>query len=186
MSSSIRMPTLIIWLTLGWALLWGDFSLANLLAGILVAVLVVAIASPTGVSWFQRTSIHPISALVFVTYFLFQLLRSNLIVAWEIITPGSRLNRAIIAVPMHVATDGLITLVGNAVTLTPGTLTVDVREADPDAGTPPILYVHVLQVGDVESARASVLKLERLAVKAFGTRSQMAAVEAAASEEIRS
>jgi len=179
MSSSIRLPLLIIWLTLVWLLLWGDFSLANLLAGVLVALLVMAIASPAGVGWMQRTSIHPISALAFLVYFLFQLVKSNLIVAWEIITPGSRLNRAIIAVPMHVATDGLITLVGNAVTLTPGTLTVDVRDADPATGTPPVLYVHVLQVGDVHSARASVLKLERLAVKAFGTRDQMKALAAA-------
>ena len=186
MSSKIRLPALIIWLTLVWLLLWGDFSLANVLAGVLVAVLVLVIASPTGATWLQRTSLHPISALVFITYFLFQLLRSNLIVAWEIITPGSRLNRAIIAVPMHVASDGLVTLVGNAVTLTPGTLTIDVREADAEIGSPPILYVHVLQVGDVESARASVLKLERLAVKAFGTRDQINALDAATKMENQS
>ena len=71
-------------------------------------------------------------------------------------------------------------------TLTPGTLTVDVREADPEVGTPAILYVHVLQAGDLESARASVLKLERLAVNAFGTRAQMEAVESAAAEETKS
>lgn len=173
------MPVLIVLLTMVWALLWGDFSFANLGAGLVVALVVVVIAEPTGVTTMQRASIHPVSALVFLVYFLYQLVTSNLVVAWEIIRPESRLNRAIIAVPLHVTTEGLITLVGNAVTLTPGTLTVDVREADTDAGTPAILYVHVLQVGDVDSARASVLRLERRAVKAFGTRDQLAALDAA-------
>lgn len=182
MRSNIRMPALVIWLTLVWALLWADFSIANLLAGVVVAFVVVLIAAPTGVVPTQRTSIHPVSAVVFITYFLFQLVKSNLIIAWEIVTPGSRLNRAIIAVPLHVATAGIVTLVGNSVTLTPGTLTIDVHDADPEAGTPAILYVHVLQVGDIDSARASVLKLERLAVKAFGTREQIVALEAATSD----
>lgn len=183
MTSSVRAPALIIWLTLVWALLWGDFGLASLLAGLAIAFLVVVIAAPTGVTPIQRTALHPVSALAFLLYFLYQLVRSNLMVAWEIVTPGSRLNRAIVAVPLHIATDGLVTLVGNSVTLTPGTLTIDVREADPEAGTPAVLYVHVLQVEDVESARDNVLKLERLAVKAFGTRDQLAALNAAMSEE---
>jgi len=183
MSSSVRLPILIVSLTLIWALLWADFSLANLIAGLAVAAVVVVIAAPTGVTTFQRASIHPVSALVFITYFLFQLVKSNLVVAWEIITPGSRLNRAIIAVPLHVATAGLVTLIGNSVTLTPGTLTVNVREADPEAGTPAILYIHVLQVGNVELARASVLRLERLAVKAFGTHDQIAELDVATGEE---
>jgi len=180
---SVRLPILIALLTLTWALLWGDFGLANLMAGLAVSIFVVVISAPTGVTTVQRVSIHPVSVLVFVTYFLFQLVKSSMVVAWEIITPGSRLNRAIIAVPLRTSTEGLVTLIGNSVTLTPGTLTVDVHEADPEAATPTILYVHVLQVGDVELARESVLRLERLAVKAFGTRDQLAALDDAPIEE---
>lgn len=69
---------------------------------------------------------------------------------------------------MHVVSEGIVTVVANAVTLTPGTLTVDVHE--PDDGTPAVIYVHVLQFDDVESVRADVLRLERLAVRAFGTK----------------
>ena len=118
----------------------------------------------------QLTSFHPASAVVFLVYFLVQLVKSNFQVAWEVITPGSNVNRAIIAVPLHVTTDGLVTLVGNAITLTPGTLTVDVRADDPDR--PPVLYVHALHFTDVESLRSDVLRLERLAVRAFGTKEQ--------------
>ena len=167
---SVRLPALIIWLTLVWALLWGDLGLASLLSGLGVAVFVVFIARPTGVHGIQLTSFHPVSAVVFLVYFLVQLVKSNFQVAWEVITPGSNVNRAIIAVPLHVTTDGLVTLVGNAITLTPGTLTVDVRADDPDR--PPVLYVHALHFTDVESLRRDVLRLERLAVRAFGTKEQ--------------
>jgi multicomponent Na+:H+ antiporter subunit E len=173
---SVRLPALIIWLTLVWAMLWGDFGLASLLSGAGIAVFVVWIARPTGVRGIQLTSFHPVSAVVFVVYFLFQLVKSNFQVAWEVITPGSNVNRAIVAIPMHVATDGLVALVGNAITLTPGTLTVDVHEATEPGGSP-TLYVHVLHFEDVDAIRRDVLTLERLAVRGFGTRQQRADID---------
>lgn len=172
----MRLPALIIWLTLVWAMLWGDFGLASLLSGLAVAVFVVWVARPTGVRGVQSTSFHPVSAVVFVVYFLFQLVKSNLQVAWEVVTPGSNVNRAVVAIPMHVATDGLVALVGNAITLTPGTLTVDVHEPAQPGGCP-TLYVHVLHFEDVDTIRRDVLTLERLAVHAFGTKQQRADVD---------
>lgn len=173
MTPSVRLPALIIWLTLVWAMLWGDFGLASLLSGVGIAVFVVWVARPTGVHGIQLTSFHPVSAVVFVLYFLFQLVKSNFQVAWEVITPGSNVNRAIVAIPMHVATDGLVAVVGNAITLTPGTLTVDVHEATEPDGFP-TLYVHVLHFEDLDTIHRDVLALERLAVRAFGTKQQRA------------
>jgi multicomponent Na+:H+ antiporter subunit E len=167
----------VIWLTLVWALLWGDLGLASLLSGLGVAVFVVFVARPTGVHGIQLTSFHPVSAVVFLGYFLVQLVKSNLQVAWEVITPRPNMNRAIVSVPMHVSTDGLVTVVGNAITLTPGTLTVDVRRDDPSR--PPVLYVHALHFTDVESLRRDVLRLERFAVRAFGTKEQRTELERA-------
>jgi len=163
---SVRLPALIIWLTLVWALLWGDLGLASLLSGLGIAVFVVLVARPTGVHGIQLTSFHPVSAVVFLGYFFVQLVKSNLQVAWEVITPRPSMNRAIISVPLHVSTDGLATVVGNAITLTPGTLTVDVRRDDPDR--PPVLYVHVLHFSDVASTRRSIGRLERLVIAALG------------------
>lgn len=180
MISSVRLPALIIWLTLVWALLWGDLGLASLLSGLGVAVFVVLVARPTGVRGIQVTSFRPVSAVVFVVYFLVQLVKSSVEVAWEVITPGSNVNRAIISVPLHITTDGLTTVVGNAITLTPGTLTVDVRRTGPDR--PPVLYVHALHFTDVASMRRDVLRLEHLAVRAFGTREQRAELDRVVAE----
>lgn len=172
MTPSVRLPALVIWLALVWAFLWGDFSLASLVAGVAVALFVVWLGRPADVHGIQLTSFHPLSALVFVGYFAAQLVKSNLEVAWTVISPRPNVNTAIVAVPMHVASEGIVTVVANAVTLTPGTLTVDVHESDD--GTPPVIYVHVLQFDDAESVRADVLHLERLAVRAFGTKQQRA------------
>jgi multicomponent Na+:H+ antiporter subunit E len=175
-TTSVRLPALIIWLTLVWALLWGDFGLASLVAGVAVALFVVWIGRPADVHGMQLTSFHPLSAFVFVGYFAVQLVKSNLQVAWIVISPRPNVRTAIVAVPMHVASDGIVTVVANAVTLTPGTLTVDVHA--PDDGTPPVIYVHVLAFTDVGSVRADVLRLERLAVRAFGTKQQRIDLEA--------
>lgn len=175
MMPTVRLPALIIWLTLVWALLWGDLGLASLLSGLGVAVFVVLVARPTGVHGMQLASFHPVSATVFLVYFLVQLVKSSLQVAWEVVTPGFNVHRAVISVPMHVSSDGLVTLVGNTITLTPGTLTVDVRSGGPDQ--PPVLYVHALHFTDVDDLRRDVLTIERLAVRAFGTKEDRAELD---------
>lgn len=194
MSGVVRVPALIIWLTLVWALLWGDFTLGSLLSGLVVALFVVWIGRPADVHGMQLTAFHPLSALVFVGWFSIELVKSNLQVAWAVINPRSNTHTAIVAIPMHVASDGIVTVVANAVTLTPGTLTVDVHEADDDdhtiadaigSTTPPVIYVHVLQFTDEESVRRDVLRLERYVVRAFGTKEHRAELDRVVAERSR-
>ena len=54
-------------------------------------------------------------------------------------------------------------------------LAFDVRRDDPDR--PPVLYVHALHFTDVASLRRDILRLERLAVRAFGTKEQRAELD---------
>ena len=167
----LRAPVLVVWLTALWVLLWGDLTVQNVVAGVAIALVVVAIAWPTGTRVMSPASFHPFAALRYLVYFIGQLVISNLIVAREIITPGSSLNRAIVAVPMHTPSAGINTLVANCVTLTPGTITVDVNMPAPGSDAMPTLYIHVLQFADAESARRDVYRLERYAVAAFGDHS---------------
>jgi multicomponent Na+:H+ antiporter subunit E len=181
MNKFLRLPTLLIWLTSLWVALWADLTVGNVLGGLIVALVVVGVARPTGVTGLERTNFRPISALVFAAYFLWQLVKANLVVAWEIITPGLKIHRAIIAVPMHTTSAGVVTLIANSTTLTPGTVTVHVGEKrSTDGGSVErILFVHVLHFRDVESVRRDVMKLEWLAIKAFGQRDELSRVEAA-------
>ena len=79
--------------------------------------------------------------------FLRELVLSALKVAWLAIQPTIRVRPAIVAYPLTVTTDAQITLLANMITLTPGTLTVDVS---PDRKT---LYIHAI---DLDSKQALI------------------------------
>jgi multicomponent Na+:H+ antiporter subunit E len=79
--------------------------------------------------------------------FLKELILSALKVAWLVLQPKPRLRPAIIAYPLTVTTDAQITLLANMITLTPGTLSIDVSE---DRKT---LFIHAI---DIESKEALI------------------------------
>jgi multicomponent Na+:H+ antiporter subunit E len=83
-------------------------------------------------------------------FFLKELAVSNLKVLWDVITPKQINRPGIIGVPLDAVTDLEIFLVANLLSLTPGTLSVDISE---DRKT---LFVHVMFLDDVEAARTSI------------------------------
>jgi multicomponent Na+:H+ antiporter subunit E len=96
-------------------------------------------------------------AVGFVAFYAWELLASSLRVAYDVLTPTLHMRPAIVAVPLDVTSDLAITLLANLVSLTPGSLTLDVS---PDRRT---LYVHVMFVGaDAAQARHDIKEqLER-------------------------
>ncbi|MFC5271892.1 Na+/H+ antiporter subunit E [Adhaeribacter terreus] len=79
-------------------------------------------------------------AITLALFFLKELIKANLKIAYDILTPRYILSPAIIALPLDIKTDGEITLLAILITLTPGTLSVDVREDRK------VLYVHALYI----------------------------------------
>lgn len=150
---------LLVWLTLVWVALWGDLTAANVASGLVAGGLLIA-AFPDLLPTSFAT-VRPARLLVALGYFLYKLVEANLVVAWEVITPVNRLNQGIVAVPVKGADDLLLTVLANAISLTPGTLTLEVRR------NPPTLYVHVMHIRSVEATRRDVLHLERLLLLAF-------------------
>lgn len=152
-----------------WLALWGGISAANLLSGTLVALLLLGLFP-------LRTStrpgrFRPLWALRLVVYFLIKLVEANAVVAWEVVTPRNRIVEGIVAVPVTSASDVLVSVVANAISLTPGTLTIEV-------GTDPhVLYVHVLHLHDIDAVRRDVTRLERYVLRAFGSEEAVREVE---------
>ena len=105
-------------------------------------------------TWFlDRRYVRKLPQLLeFIGFILKELMVSSLRVAHDVLTPASKLNSAIIAVPLDVDSDREIMTLAVLVTLTPGTLSLKVSE---DRRT---LYVHEMSVadGDVERARRSI------------------------------
>jgi multicomponent Na+:H+ antiporter subunit E len=141
---------LVFVLALGWMAMTGGFSLPNLLLGAAVAGFVIFL--------FRHTLRRPLAierlfaALLLALFFVGELLLSALAVARLAATPdlAARLRPAIIAFPLTVQSDAEITLLANLITLTPGTLTLDVA---PDRRH---LYIHVLVLADRESLVAGI------------------------------
>ena len=160
----------IAWLTVVWVALWEDLSAANLLAGLALSSALVALfpLSPPGVAG----ALSPVAAVRFALYFAWKLVEASLVVAWEVVTPHNRINQGIVAVPIQGVSDTLTTLVANAISLTPGTLTIEIRRR------PTILYVHVLHLQDIEAVRREVQYLEVLAIRAFGSARAVGLAEA--------
>ena len=63
-------------------------------------------------------------------------------------------------------------IVANVITLTPGTITIE------SLGSPPVLYVNVMHLHDVERVRRDLLHIEELSVRAFGSKAAREQLEA--------
>jgi multicomponent Na+:H+ antiporter subunit E len=86
----------------------------------------------------------------FTLYFSWELMLSNFRVAYDVIRPLRFLKPGVIAVPLDLHTDAEITLLANLVTLTPGTLSLDVSDDRK------VLYIHAMRVEDGERVRGSI------------------------------
>lgn len=159
-----RLP-LVAWLTVVWVGLWGSPTPANVLGGLVVGAAVVVLLPLAEVP--SQGQVRPLALLRFLAFFVFDLVRASTKVAGQVLRPRLQLRQAVVAVPVRGASDRLLTLLANAISLTPGTLTLEV---DRPRST---LYVHVLDVGGgpdaVEQVRASILRVERLAILAVGS-----------------
>ncbi|MGI8758062.1 MAG: Na+/H+ antiporter subunit E [Acidimicrobiales bacterium] len=149
-----------VWLVAVWVALWGDLSAANVASGVAVGAVLVGLFPPA--SRRRSTRLRPVAAARFATWFAWKLVEASAVVAWEVVTPRTRINEGIVAVPIRGVSDGVITLVANAISLTPGSLTLEVRRR------PAVLYVHVLHLHDIEAVRREIRHLEVLAIRAFG------------------
>lgn len=158
----------VLWLVGLWAALWSKFSVATVAGGLVVALAVVALFDP----WRPGSVvIRPVRVLWLAANFAVLLVQSSVQVAWAVLVPHRRVHTGIVAVPLQGCTDAVATVLADAITLTPGTLTIEVRR------DPLTLYVHALDARDVDQVRRDVRRLEVLVVRAFGDADALAGLD---------
>jgi multicomponent Na+:H+ antiporter subunit E len=137
-------------LALLWAAVVGSVDPAHLLTGFFVGYLVLWLARPVlgPTRYFGKL----FEALRFAVFFVYELVLSNVRVAWDVLTPRAYRRPGVVAVPLDAETDVEITLLANLVTLTPGSLSLDVAEDRR------CLYVHAMFVDDVDQLRKDIKK----------------------------
>lgn len=140
----------------------GAFSLGNFLVGFALGYSTLLVMRPLiGKAGYDARLWYQITLIV---VFFVELIQSSLRVAAEAFTPGYSMNAGIIKVPLDVKSDLAITLFSNLISLTPGTLTLDVG-ADKEC-----LYVHFMYIDDEPEVEARELKntLEAPVIRALG------------------
>lgn len=91
--------------------------------------------------------------VVYAVNLIWQIVLTNIELAWVILRPNPNLNPGIIAVPLTVSSGLEVTTLASSVSLTPGTLSIDLGE---NAEGERVLYVHTLMLEDPEVFRARI------------------------------
>lgn len=132
-------------LSMIWAMLLGEINLETIASGFLLAyfILFILFRKQKQDNYFARGP----RLITFVLYYIFELFRSNLIVAWDIVTPTHYMRPGVIAIPLDAKSDIEITVLSNLITMTPGTLSLDVSDDRK------VLYVHAMYIEDADKLR---------------------------------
>ncbi len=133
------------------ALIWGvvtnSFSPSNLAFGFVLAYLCLWLVRER---FDQRNFLRPVRVLRLAALFVYELALSGYRVARDTLSPRMEFRPAIVAFPLELQSPLGIMLLANLITLTPGTLSVDVST---DRST---LYIHAMDVDDADALRADI------------------------------
>jgi multicomponent Na+:H+ antiporter subunit E len=147
------------------ALLWGvwkGFSAEALAVGFLTGFLCLSLLVPAPGA--RRYGRQVLLGLGLAAFYVWELAVSSVRVAIDVLRPRLRMEPAVVGVPLDARTDVEITVLTNLISLTPGTLGLEVS---PDRRT---LYVHAMHLedGDPERLRQTLKQqFERRVLRVF-------------------
>lgn len=153
------------WLVVVWFALWRDVSVANLVSGVIVASAAVWFFPPHPPT--DGVRVRPVALIRFVGASALAIVRANVVVAWEVVTPTNQINEGVVAVDLASRHPVVVTLISHAIILAPGTMVIDIEEGDDT--NPTRLYIHVLHLREVDDVRQEILHLEQLALAAVAS-----------------
>jgi multicomponent Na+:H+ antiporter subunit E len=140
--------TALVWnlvLAFVWALATGKLTFPGLAAGFALGYIVLLFSRrllPSS-GYFRK----PWQLVRFALFFAWEVVLANLRVAHDVVTPKLHMMPSILAIPLDARTEEEITLLAGLITLTPGTLSIEVS---PDRRT---LFIHAMFVDDAEAFR---------------------------------
>lgn len=148
--------TVFLWnllLAIAWVGVSGNFSEVNFAFGMLVGYGILAVASRQiegGASYVRKVP----KIFKFIAFFIYDLIKANLVVAYDVVTPTHLMRPGVIAIPLDASGDAEITILGNLISVTPGTLSLDV------SSDRKVLYIHAMYMEDEAKLRADIKALE--------------------------
>ena len=139
----------VVWILLTWPFVDGKIDLQVVIAG-LIASMIVAVMFHEILPKEHHVFISPVRifwVLVYIPVFFYYVFKANLDVVYRALHPKMPIKPGIVKIKTTLKTESGITALANSITLTPGTLTVDLT----DDG---FLYIHWINVksDDIEQA----------------------------------
>lgn len=156
-------PGVVAWLTLVWVVLWGELSVWNVLTGALAGAVVCLVFPLPPLRMHLR--VRPLHLIWLIVRFHYDVAAASVQVVLVTLRPRMKLTNAIVAVRLRTPSDFVLTVVGEMVSLIPGSIIVEAQRSTHT------LFLHVLDVDDeaaVERFRTRVLEQERRLVRALG------------------
>lgn len=139
-----------ILLAIAWSALTGSFEPIDLLFGFGLGFVVLYVIAGRGKTGRYFKQIPRLLDLAF--HFLFDLVRANFRMAGIILSPRMKLRPAVVAVPLILRSEAAIILLTNMITLTPGTLSLDI------SSNRDTIYIHTVYLDDAEQFRQQVIR----------------------------
>jgi multicomponent Na+:H+ antiporter subunit E len=162
----MRHVTLRVWtlitLVLVWILLWGQFSAANVLSGLAVALLITVLLPLPPVPVEGR--VHPLSLLNLIVRVAWYLVLSSAQVAWLAVRPGPPPRNAVLRAHLNLKSDLVLALAVNITNLIPGSIVLEIDQVRR------LIYAHVIDAGSERSVSQfyrQVAQVENLLIRAF-------------------
>lgn len=135
-------------LALAWSFAIGEVTVWRLVQGFILGYLALVLtARAIGVDVYTRKIVALVRLALF---FIGELVTANLKVAFDVVTPTHYMRPGVIGIPLDASSDIEITLLGNLISLTPGTLTIDVSE---DRKT---IFIHSMYIDDADEVRRRI------------------------------
>jgi multicomponent Na+:H+ antiporter subunit E len=97
-----------------------------------------------------------LALFVLIVYFIWEVIRANLRVAFDVLTLKHYMRPGILAIPLEAKTNLEITVLANMISLTPGTLSLDV------SSDRKVLYVHAMYLEEPEEFKRFERRLLRV------------------------
>ncbi len=149
---------MILFLTCIWCGILVDFSVINVITGLLLGTYcnLLLIRKSTG------GSINLYRLFLLLAYVAYELVNSGIQLAWDILTPGTRSQPAILEIPTKCRNNLEKTVLANIISLTPGTITIDINN------TNNTLIVHAMFARDTKKVVEFIQqKLETKVIRMF-------------------
>ncbi|MBD3894830.1 Na+/H+ antiporter subunit E [Halomonas sp. ML-15] len=147
-------------LALAWVVLGGEFTGINLLVGLVFGYVTLVLIEPQVDALKGYPGRIP-RIIMFIGFFIKELILANMRVAFDILTPPWHMQPGVIAMPLKAETELEITMVANLISLTPGTLSLDVSDDKR------VLYIHAMFLDNEEELRQSLQEMESRALALF-------------------